>query len=80
MRTLNELNETRKNMKPPQDQLTLTAAGLAAKCKSVPGLPRKPTWDKLLARQPVRSDVPNHLLQFFKVFGHPVKSIPVIDA
>jgi hypothetical protein len=73
MKELKDLNAKRK----PQDQLELTASGLTD--KSPPGAPRQQTWEKLLKGKPVRSDVPAHLIPFFKLYGRSLKTtdIPV---
>jgi hypothetical protein len=48
---------------------------------NLPGSLAKDTWKKLFKEEPVRSDVPDHLLQFFKLNGFPnmkPTEIPVI--
>jgi hypothetical protein len=59
--------------------LKLTPASLAS--NSPQGCLHPNTWRKLLNRQPVRSDVPDHLFMFFKHFGRDleVSEIPLKD-
>jgi hypothetical protein len=38
---------------------------------NLPGSLAKDTWEKLLKEEPVRSDVPNRLFEFFKLNGFP---------
>jgi hypothetical protein len=73
MRELKILNANRKTPQEPLElnDLSKLAAQLAA--ESPAGGPNKKTWAKLLAREPVRSDVLQHLERYFEEHNHRLK-------
>jgi hypothetical protein len=72
-----EVNKLAK--KKGQKQLTLTPGALAH--KSPPGGPHRTSWGKLLAGEPIRRDVLEHLVAFFEQYGVTVtvKDIPISE-
>jgi hypothetical protein len=56
-----------KDLGKKKGLLEVTPSGLA----NLAGSLAKDTWEKLFKEEPVRSDVPDHLLRFFKLNGFP---------
>jgi hypothetical protein len=71
-----EVNEIAK--KKGQKQLTLTPGALAHKSPS--GGPHRTSWRKLLEGEPIRRDVLDHLIAFFKLYGVKVTGTDLITS